>query len=249
MGYFEASLLAVLCAPHLIWAAGILQPRDQTIHTCNADNCLRQIRSNYRQADPFCTSYLKNGNPVVQPVTATFYTTVTPTVYHVGTGTASSDYVTRKLTPYTPPGQKKRALTAAPVPTPAPVLELRQANLPSFASRCTGDPNRLSSACTCEIGYTAQQSTTTVVRNAPGVYRTVGVCGGSPVDYDYYPRNQGGFEYNNQDRFGFVEIAGITDNILTPLAAGLAEIYDPELGHFNNTYGIGLCGYLLRSDE
>ncbi|KAI4203519.1 MAG: hypothetical protein LQ350_001858 [Teloschistes chrysophthalmus] len=244
MGYFEASLLAVLCAPNLIWASGILQPRDQTIHTCNVDNCLRQVRSNYRQADPFCTSYLKNGNPAVEPVTA-------------------SDYVTRKLTPYTPPGQKKRALTAAPVSTPAPVLELRQANLPSFASKCTGDPNRLSSACTCEIGYTAQQSTTTVVRNAPGVYRTVGVCGGSPVDYDYYPRNQGGFEYNNQDKFGATfnldpSGSGCQLNLLTSSTdqqvdatcpAGLAEIYDPEVGNFNNTYGIGLCGYLLRSDE
>ena len=81
----------------------------------------------------------------------TSYTTVTPTVFHIGTGTAKTDYVTRKVTPYTPPGQKKRALTEAPVPTPAPDLEARQFYPPPFASSC-GDANRLSSACTCLIG-------------------------------------------------------------------------------------------------
>ena len=94
----------------------------------------------------------------ISDISSTVYTTVIATVFHVGTGTAGSDYVTRKITPYTPPGQKKRELTDALAPTPTAALELRQAALPTFASSCGGDASRVSSACTCLIGVTASPS-------------------------------------------------------------------------------------------
>ncbi|KAL9614939.1 MAG: hypothetical protein Q9167_000581 [Letrouitia subvulpina] len=132
---------------------------------------------------------------------STSYTRVVPTVFHVGTGTAKSDYITRKLTPYTPPGQKKRALTDAPVPTSAPELDARQAALPPFASSCGGDANRLSSACTCLIGNAPETITITAAQNQPGVYTTVGVCGATDGhNYNYELQSQGGFydTYNNR---------------------------------------------------
>lgn len=33
------------------------------------------------------------------------------------------------------------------------------------------------------------------------------------------------------------------------IAAGLVEIYDPYNGFFDNTYGLGLCAFLVYSDE
>ena len=173
-------------------------------------------------------------NDIMEPdITRTSYTTVVPTVFHVGTGTAKSDYVTRKVNPYTPPGQKKREITEAPAPTPAPELELRQAVLPTFASSCSGDANRLSSACTCLIGntpYTVVRrysgylcnhvaltlglQTTTVARNAPGGYRTVGVCGAPESGFDNHNVliDQGGFENTyNHGQISFAEYEDIND--------------------------------------
>lgn len=164
---------------------------------------------------------------------STSYKPGVPTVFHVGTGTAKSDYITRKLTPYTPPGQKKRALTDAPVPTPAPELEARQAALPPFASSCGGNTNRLSSACTCLIGNAPQTivcylcgkppidkptltlslQTKTAIQNQPGVYTTVGVCGATDgFDYNYQLQNQGGFEnYYNGAKIEFDEFYEINE--------------------------------------
>ncbi|KAI4157955.1 MAG: hypothetical protein LQ342_007881 [Letrouitia transgressa] len=144
---------------------------------------------------------------------STSYKPGVPTVFHVGTGTAKSDYITRKLTPYTPPGQKKRALTDAPVPTPAPELEARQAALPPFASSCGGNTNRLSSACTCLIGNAPQTITKTAIQNQPGVYTTVGVCGATDgFDYNYQLQNQGGFEnYYNGAKIEFDEFYEINE--------------------------------------
>lgn len=45
----------------------------------------------------------------------------------------------------------------------------------------------------------------------------------------------------------FVGEGGQADHWLA--AAGLAEVYAPFDGSFNNTYGLGLCSYLLQSDE
>ncbi|KAL8748016.1 MAG: hypothetical protein Q9190_000166 [Brigantiaea leucoxantha] len=210
MAPFKAVLLAFFAHGSLVWPA-VLQPRDQTISQCNADNCLRQIRSNSVKASPYCTSYLTNAHPVVYPVTMTSYTTVVPTVFHVGTGTAKSDYVTRKLTPYTPPGQKKRALTDGPVPTAAPALELRQAALPTFASSC-GNSDRLSSACTCLIGNAPVTTTKTVPQNYPNTYRTVGVCGATDTPYYELYQEQGGFEtYYNKAKIQFAEDSSINN--------------------------------------
>ena len=87
---------------------------------------------------------------------STTYTSVRPTVFNV----AGSSLVTRKDAPYTPLDwtPDKRDIKTAPesTTTPTPVLEPRQAALPGYASLCTGDTNRLSSACTCLIGETAE---------------------------------------------------------------------------------------------
>ncbi|KAL8723782.1 MAG: hypothetical protein Q9181_007204 [Wetmoreana brouardii] len=142
----------------------------------------------------------------------TSYTPVVPTVFHVGTGTARSDYVTRRVNPYTPPGQKRRDL--APDPTPAPELEIRQAALPTFVSSCGGNANRVSSACTCLIGNAPETTTKTVAQNAPGAYQTVGVCGAPESGYDNHNVliDQGGFEtYYNKAQIGFAEYSDIND--------------------------------------
>lgn len=112
-------------------------------------------------------------------ISSTVYTTVIATVFHVGTGTAKSDYVTRKITPYTPPGQRKRELTVALAPTPPAPLELRQAALPTFASSCGGDASRVSSACTCLIGVTASPSVLQLF------YRMTYLIDLFAADYDY----------------------------------------------------------------
>ncbi|KAG7009089.1 hypothetical protein G7Y79_00003g009570 [Physcia stellaris] len=282
MALLKAFLLA-LSGPSVVWSS-VLQPREQSIYSCNADNCLRQVRSNSIKASPYCTSYISNAHPIVYPVTVTSYTFVKPTVFHVGTGTAKSDYVTRMVNPYTPPGQKKREITEAPNPTPAAELEPRQAPLPTFASSC-GNANRFSSACTCLIGNAPSTTTSTVPQNAPGPYRTVGVCGApeSGVDNHNTLLGQGGFNVGGR-KISFAEYSDINDinvcckkcyhspecasfnldpnkpgcqlNYITTsdgltdanCPAGLAQIYAP-FNDFNNSFGIGLCGYFLESDE
>lgn len=85
-------------------------------------------------------------------MSSTKYTTVTPTVFSIAGG---GGYVTRKDTPYTPyDAEQKRGLYETSQPTPTPFLEPRQAQFPTFASQCQGNADRLSSACTCLIGYT-----------------------------------------------------------------------------------------------
>ncbi|KAI4250219.1 MAG: hypothetical protein L6R40_000392 [Gallowayella cf. fulva] len=224
-----SSVLLALCAPTLIWSSALF-PRAQTVSVCNADNCLRQIRSNSVKASPYCTGYLGQAHPKI----------------YAGPIAGGGGYVTRKDTPYTPyDAEQKRGLYETSQPTPTPFLEPRQAQFPTFASQCQGNADRLSSACTCLIGYTP--GTTTIARTATGVYTTIGVCD-PRNNYGLRQNYNGGPEYRGQypnPRFS----QRIRSDIKDVQAAGLVEIYDPYNGFFDNTYGLGLCAFLVYSDE
>ena len=156
---------------------------------------------------------------------STSYTFVPPTIFSVVGGSPS--LIRRKDVPYTPLNfepDKRDLQGRAPDPTPAPdppvELEPRQAALPYFASRCVGDPNRLSSACTCLIGdilstpvcvlfniiegelLTGLLQTTTIAQPT-GPATTITVCGSdlSTVGYSQYGlRDQnygGGYEFRH----------------------------------------------------
>lgn len=243
-------------------------------------------------ASPYCTTYLNNAHPWVEPATVTSYTSVRPTVFNV----AGSSLVTRKDAPYTPLDWEpdKRDLKTAPesMITPTPVIEARQAALPAFASFCTGDVNRLSSACTCLIGQTDTTPTKTIARTIPGAFVTQSVCDPDTLAYDWQyglrDQSNGGYQFrHNHGQIGGVRYSNILDipgcckqcfhtpkcvaYHLDPVSSeceidlligsnqptpqdnlcpfGLQFFYDPYQSGFNNSYALGLCSYMVPSDE
>ena len=170
---------------------------------------------------------------------STSYTFVPPTVFSVVGGTPS--LVRRKDVPYTPLNfepDKRDLQGRAPDPTPAPEapieLEPRQAALPSFASKCTGDANRLSSACTCLIGrilstpvcvpfniieddlLTASLQTTTIAQPS-GPATTITVCGADVTSfrntqYGLRPQGYGDYEFrHNHGQLSGARFSAIKD--------------------------------------
>ncbi|KAF3192437.1 hypothetical protein TWF788_000051 [Orbilia oligospora] len=133
----------------------------EAVSICNADNCLRQIKGT-APAWPYCSRYLTTTRPVITPVPATITVTATRTVFAVFSPSGKPvEYITRKGAPYIAPNKKKREVPEIEARVPSPMTGVpiapRQA-LPTWASSCTGDPGRLSSACTCLLGYTAERS-------------------------------------------------------------------------------------------
>lgn len=62
--------------------------------------------------------------------------------------------------------------------------------------------------------------------------------------------NEPSNDVNCRTCFSLPMLALPSRHVLTPFAAaGLAEVYAPFSQPFNNTYGLGLCSYLLQSDE
>ncbi|KAF3927584.1 hypothetical protein AA313_de0206636 [Arthrobotrys entomopaga] len=260
------------------------------VSTCYADNCLRQLRGNGSPASAYCSSYLTTTHPVITPVPVTIIVTATRTVFAVHSPDPDRpiEYVTRKGAPYIAPNKRKRDLNIFPrEPAPAQVtafpIQPRQAP-PSFASSCTPLPDRLSSACTCLIGSTAQASTTYKTNTQKTYTKTVDVC--LPTNTNSLRSSyQGDFIDNNASftNFGFPtssvqECCNICFHTFNCVAyyirddngqcgilraedssqpqpndnacsAGLLEIYDPLIGDFPGPYELGLCAYLVYSDE
>ncbi|KAJ6262924.1 hypothetical protein Dda_1482 [Drechslerella dactyloides] len=227
----------------------------------------------------------------ITPNPTTIVVTATPTVFAVHSPNGDIKYVTRKGAPYIAPN-KRDVIPAGPIPmvTPQPAMDRarRQAPLPPFASSCTGAPDRLSSACTCMIGYTADKSTSyrTVTQNM--YTHTTNVCtisGTNTVNLREWGRGEFTDRSATFDQSTFDQITDIQQccnicfdtvncaayyidadtqkcGILTGLGSrqpqpndrlcgnGLMEIYDPYQGdHIHGPYDLGLCAYLVYSDE
>ncbi|KAK6357937.1 hypothetical protein TWF730_007293 [Orbilia blumenaviensis] len=113
---------------------------------------------------------------------STITVTATRTVFAVFSPSGKPvEYITRKGAPYIAPNKKKRDVDIPKIEArgPSPVTGVpiapRQA-LPTWASSCSGDPGRLSSACTCLLGYTAERSTSTRTVTQRTSTATVSVC-------------------------------------------------------------------------
>ncbi|EWC44708.1 hypothetical protein DRE_06486 [Drechslerella stenobrocha 248] len=155
------------------------------VSRCDADNCLRYLRadSNYWSAITFCRSYLgTTTRHIVTPVPTTTVVTATRTVFAVQTitsGTTKINYITRNLAPYIAPN-KRDVIPGGPVEAAVPEVEApmrlgKRAPL-NPSSACPGSPNRVSSACTCFIGETAEQSTVTRTNTQNTFTPTATVC-------------------------------------------------------------------------
>ncbi|EGX52342.1 hypothetical protein AOL_s00043g131 [Orbilia oligospora ATCC 24927] len=264
----------------------------EAVSICNADSCLRQIKGT-APAWPYCSRYLTTTRPVITPVPATITVTATRTVFAVFSPSGKPvEYITRKGAPYIAPNKKKREVPEIEARGPSPMtgvpLAPRQA-LPTWASSCTGDPGRLSSACTCLLGYTAERSTSTRTVTQKTATATVSVCQATDP-YFLRPDYRGDWV----DRFAVLQHFGFPttdiqeccnicfhtwncigyyvrreDDEISPgqcgiirvesssnpepndrqCSNGLMEVYDPYNGDFPGPWELGLCAYLVYSDE
>ena len=116
-----------------------LQPRG----SCNADNCLRQLRGTPKnlQASPYCSSYYTSFVSHTLKVFISWWRNSTTTATTVTTVPALGA---------TFPGAKKR--------TAEENLMKRTTATPTFVSRCTQAPTALSSGCSCLLGTAAAVS-------------------------------------------------------------------------------------------
>ncbi|KAK6532340.1 hypothetical protein TWF281_006529 [Arthrobotrys megalospora] len=256
---------------------------------CSADNCLRQLRG-AGQAYSYCSRYLTTTRPIITPVATTITVTATRTVFAVFSPSGKPvEYITRKGAPYIAPNKKKRdvpkieAREPEPLPVTGAPIALRQA-LPTFASSCTGAPDRLSSACTCLIGRTLDRPTSTRTVTQKTATQTVSVCRATETNWlrpdwrgdwtdvyatfmdfgfpttdpqeccnicfhtfncvAYYIRNDNG-------QCGIVRVESSSDPQPDDRACsnGLLEVYDPYNGDWPGAWDLGLCAYLVYSDE
>ncbi|EPS36966.1 hypothetical protein H072_9447 [Dactylellina haptotyla CBS 200.50] len=174
----------------------------EAVTLCNADNCLRQLRGNGYPASSYCTSYLTTARPAITPPPLTVVVTATRTVFAVHSPSGQPiEYITRKGAPYIAPNKRKRnldLLPREPIPVTVAPIKARQAPLPLFASSCTGAPDRLSSACTCLIGYTADRVTVSKTVTQSTYTFTTQVC--IPTDvYNLRQSWQGDFTSPSPD--------------------------------------------------
>ncbi|KAK6501198.1 hypothetical protein TWF481_009042 [Arthrobotrys musiformis] len=265
----------------------------EAVSICNADNCLRQLKAT-APAVRYCSQYLTT-RPVITPVPATVTVTATRTVFAVFSPSGKPvEYITRKGAPYIAPNKKKRDIDAQEIEArgPSPITGVpvapRQA-LPTWASSCTGDPGRLSSACTCLIGYTAERSTSTRTVTQKTSTATVSVCQatdpyflrpdyrGDWTDYlatfqdfgfpttdvqeccnicfhtwncvAYYIRRDDDDVAPGQCGIIRVESSSNPEPNDRQCSNGLMEVYDPYNGDFLGPWELGLCAYLVYSDE